>query len=159
MTTTQTTDLSEEIMPAIIRHLRQQKSVTDKLGRTPCKIFPGDVPVEVDSVKIVPPWMNLESGEWEEITSFSGGRSEFICPIEVVVVAQTIKAAREIYATMRPILHGKYSVTWAERLWIGESQMSLGRQVPLLEADGSPSQWQQVVGELFVMCTVLPISE
>lgn len=159
MTTTQTTDLSEEIMPAIIRHLKQQKPVTDKIGRTPCKIFPGDVPLEVDGVKIVPPWMNLEAGAWLEETHFGGGTGDFYCPTNVIVIAQTIKAAREIYATMRPILHGKYSVTWGERLWIGESSMNLGQQVPLLEADGSPSQWQQIVGELFLVCSVLPVSE
>ena len=146
-------------MPAILRHLVSFKSVTDKLGRTPCKIFPGDVPQEVDSVAIKPPWMNLERGSWFEEMSFSGPTGCFTCPTNVVVIAQTIKVASEIYATVRFLLNGKYSVTWGDRLWIGESQMSLGQQVPLLEADGSPSQWQQIVGELFVMCTVLPVSE
>ena len=103
--------------------------------------------------------MNLEAGAWQEETHFLGGTGEFYCPTNVIVIAETIKMAREIYATMRPILHGKYSVTWGERLWIGESSMNLGQQVPLLEADGSQSQWQQIVGELFLMCTVLPVSE
>lgn len=159
MTTTQTTDLSEEIMPAIIRHLKQRKPVTDKLGRNPCKIFPGDVPPAVDSVAIKPPWLNLERGAWSEETHFLGGTGDFTCPTNVIVIAQTIKEASEIYATLRPILHGKYAVTWGERLWVDESHLSLGQQVPLLEADGSPSQWQQIVGELFLMCTVLPISD
>lgn len=157
--TTQTTDLSEEIMPAIIRHLMQQKPVLDKLGRVPCKIFPGDVPPEVDSVAIKPPWMNLERGAWDEIMHFGGGTGEFICPTNVIVIAQTIKMASEIYATTRLVLSGKYAVTWGDRLWVSESQMNLGQQVPLLEADGSPSQWQQIVGELFLICEVLPVSE
>lgn len=157
--TTETTDLSEEIMPPIIRHLLAQKPVTDKLGRAPCKIFPGDVPQEVDSVQIKPPWLNLERGNWEEETTFSGGTGDFTCPMNVIVIAQTIKIASAIYATLRPILHGKYAVTWGDRLWIDSSHLSLGQQVPLLMADGSPSQWQQIVGEWFLMCTVLPVSE
>ncbi|TXH11599.1 MAG: hypothetical protein E6R03_14160 [Hyphomicrobiaceae bacterium] len=157
--TTQTTDLSEEIMPAILRHLKGFKAVTDKLGRTPCKLFPGDVPPEVDHIAIKPPWVNLERGAWSEEMHFGGGTGCFICPTTVVVVAQTIKSASEIYATIRFPLNGKFSETWGNRLWIGESQMSLGQQVPLLEADGSPSQWQQIVGELYVQCTVLPVSD
>jgi hypothetical protein len=56
-------------------------------------------------------------------------------------------------------MNQKYSVTWGDRLWVGESSMTVGSQVPLLEADGSPSRWQQIVGELFLLCDVLPVSE
>ena len=156
--TTEITDLSEEIMPAIMRHLIDKKPVQDLLGRTPCKLFPGDVPQKIGTIDIRPPWVNLERGSWEEEMSFSGGTGCWKCYSAVVVVADTIKNASRIYATLRQILNGKYSETWGDRIWIGESSMNGGQQVPLLEADGSPSQWQQIVGELFTMCHVLPVS-
>jgi len=153
--TTQTTDKSELIMPALIRHLMSFKSIQDKLGRNPCKIFPGDVPPNVEGTKILPPWLNLERGAWDEEMTFSGGTGCWKCPTTVVVVAPTIAKASEIYAAMRFIVNGKYSVTWGDKLWIGESSMGSGQQVPLLEADGSPSKWQQLVGELFMLCQVI----
>lgn len=156
---TETTDLSEEIMPAILRHLMEQKAVQDVLGRTPCKLFPGDVPMEIDGQEIKPPWCNLERGAWEEEVTFTGPTGCFRCPINVVVIAQTMKSAGKIYATLRYLMNQKYSVTWGDRLWVGESSMTVGSQVPLLEADGSPSRWQQIVGELFLLCDVLPVSE
>jgi hypothetical protein len=153
---TVTTDRSEEIMPAILRHLMADSNVTALLGISPCKIFPGDVPPKISGNEIKPPWVNLERGAWEEETAFSGGIGTFRCPINVVVIADTIKNAGIIYATLRLILNAKWSATWGSTLWVGESSMSLGQQVPLLEADGSPSQWQQLVGELFVLCCLVP---
>lgn len=152
---TQTTDKSELIMPAILKHLMSFKSVQDALGRNPCKVFPGDVPQEVDNTKIRPPWLNLERGDWQEEMHFGGGTGCFTCPTTVVVVHQTIQKAGAVYAAVRHICNWKYSVVWGDKLWIGSSQMSVGQQVPLLEADGSPSKWQQLVGELFLMCSVV----
>lgn len=153
--TTQTTDKSEEIMPALMRHLISHKSIRDKLGTTPCKVFPGDVPLQIEGTKILPPWLSLERGQWEEEMHFSGGTGCFKCPTNVIVIHQTMAKAREIYAAVRFICSGKHSVVWGDRLWVGESQMNVGQQVPLLEADGSPSKWQQLVGELFLMCSVV----
>jgi hypothetical protein len=152
---TETTDKSELIMPAILKHLIGHKSVQDALGRNPCKVFPGDVPQEVESTKIRPPWLNLERGDWQEEMTFSGGTGCFRCTTAIVVVHQTMQKASAVYAAVRKICDGKYSVTWGDKLWIGESQMNVGQQVPLLEADGSPSKWQQLVGELFLLCHVL----
>ena len=153
---TATTDLSEEIMPAILRYLIADSNVQTLLGRSPCRIFPGDVPVKIGTVDIKPPWVNLERGAWEEEMCFTGGTGCFKCPTNVVVVADTIKNASSIYAALRYLLNAKWSVTWGAKIRVAESSMSVGQQVPLLEADGSPSQWQQLVGELFVICDVLP---
>lgn len=153
--TAQTTDKSEKIMPAILRHLMSFKSIQDKLGRTPCRIFPGDVPAEIDNKPIKPPWLSLERGAWDEEKHFGGGTGCFKCPTNVIVVHQTMAKAREVYAAVRFVCDSKFSVIWGDKLWIGESQMNVGQQVPLLEADGSPSKWQQLVGELFLLCSVV----
>lgn len=153
---TVSTDRSEEVMPAIMRYLIADAGVQERLGSAPCKLFPGDVPPKIGTCDIKPPWVNLERGAWEEQMTFNGGSGCFICPTNVVVIADTIKNASSIYAMLRLLLNGKWSTTWGGNLWITESSMSLGQQVPLLEADGSPSQWQQLVGELFVICEVVP---
>jgi len=153
---TVTTDLSEEIMPAIMRYLIADTNIQSLLGVSPCKIFPGDVPPKIGLCDIKPPWVNLERGGWDEEMCFTGGTGCFKCPTSVVVVADTIKNAGVIYATLRYLLNAKWSVTWGAKIRVAESSMSVGQQVPLLEADGSPSQWQQLVGELFVICDVLP---
>jgi len=150
---------SHLVIPLLIKHLGDQKAVTDKIGRTPLRIFPGDVPLRVDGVEIKPPWVNFERSAWSEETTFTGGTGSYTCPTRVVVIAPTITQAGEIYQVIRDQLHAKWSQTWSTRLWIGESQMDLGNQVPLLEADGSPSSWQQIVGELFLLCSILPVSE
>lgn len=150
---------SELVLPLLISHLMEQTAIQNLLGRTPVKIFPGSVPAKVQGIPINVPFVALERGPWDEVNHFSAGTGELICPTRVVVVADTITQAGEVYSALRTQLHMKWSETWSERLAITESQMDLGNQVPLLEADGSPSAWQQLVGELFLICSVLPVSE
>lgn len=154
--TTVTTDKSELIMPALVRHLIKQKPITDSVGRAPSKIFPGPVPDKIEERKVVPPWVKLERGAWTEEKHFGGRTGTFMCPTVVVVIAQTIDKASQIYASIRHVCDSKWSETWGDDLWVCESDMSLGTQVPLLEADGMPSPWEQLVGELWFMCKVLP---
>lgn len=155
-----TTDESELILPCVIAHLTNNENVQNKLGRMPCvRIFPGDVPDKVDGQEIKPPWVNIERGDWQEEMTLAGGTGCFNCSATIVVVAGTIRSASEIYATLRPILNGKWSETWNERLWVTASELSMGSQQPLLEPDGSPSRWQQIVGELTLLCSVLPLTD
>lgn len=157
---TVTTDSSELIMPCIVSHLTSKSAIQNKLGRAPCvRIFPGDVPEKVDGQEILPPWVNVERGDWQEEMSFSGGTGQFNCPTTIAVVASTMKAASEIYATLRPVLNGRWSEIWNARLWVTSSELSMGQQQPLLEPDGSPSRWQQIVGELSLLCCVLPVTD
>lgn len=154
------TDSSELIMPCIIEHLSAQQAVQAKLGRVPCvRIFPGDVPEKVNGQDVLPPYAILERNDWQEEMSFQGGTGFFTCPTSVVVVGSTMKMASEVYSALRAVLNGKWSETWNTRLWVTSSQLSLGQQQPLLEPDGSPSRWQQIVGELFLICCVLPVTD
>lgn len=148
--------VEDEIMTLLIAHLATQPALMGMLGTRPFRCFPGDVPLKVDSVEIKPPWVNLERGAWEEEMTFSGGTGIYKCPTSVVVIAATVKRAAEIFAAVRDALNGKWSVTWSERLCVGESTLASGNQVALLEADGSPSQWQQIVGDLYLQCSVSP---
>lgn len=148
----------DEIMPLLIRHLCDQTTLTDLLGRNPFKVFPGTVPAKVEGLEIKPPWVTLERGGWSEEMTFSGGTGDYTCPTSIVVVATTAALASQIYSAIHTVLNGKNNVLWSERLGVQECTLTDGRQVPLLEADGSLSSLQQIVGDMLLFCEVLPLS-
>ncbi len=156
--TTETTDRSELIVPCILAHLASLSAVTDRIGRTPMRLFPGGVPLKADGSQIDPPYMQLQEQSVEEEMHFGGGTGIFKATYALISVAETYAEARLNYATVRKVLNGKWSVTWNKRLRIGESQCSGGGLQPLLGPDGYPMPWQQIVGELFLLCEVLPLT-
>lgn len=156
--TTQTTDLSEVITPAVVAYLSDIAAVQDLLGRSPCKIFGGAVPEKINGTEIGTPYTTINEGDIDEEMHLGGGSGEFRVTLTIATVAETLATARRIHATLRRQLSGKYSVTWNSRLFVSESQCSAGSQVPLLGPDGYPAPQQQIVGELFLLCQPLPVS-
>lgn len=148
----------DEIMPLLIAHLNDQKTLTDLLGRPTFKVFPGTVPVKVNGEEIKVPWVTLERGGWTEELCFRGGTGDYTCPTAIVVVAATMKEASAIYSALHTVLNGKNNEVWSERLGVQECTLSDSRQVPLQEADGSLSSLQQLVSDMLLFCQVLPVS-
>jgi len=149
----------DEIMTLLIRHLKEQKTLTDLLGRTTFKVFPGTVPVKVNGEEVKVPWVTLERAGWSEEMCFDGGTGDYTCPTAIVVVAGTAAEASGISSALQTVLNGAHNVTWGERLRVHECTVSDSRQVPLNEADGSLSSLQQLVGDMLLFCEVLPVSE
>lgn len=145
-----------DIMTLLIEYLSSQSSIKALVGNNPCKVFPGDVPLKVGGNEIHPPWLNLKRGEWDEVVHFRGGTGTYICPTTVIAHGATAQIAGQIYDAVYALLANKWSETWSDRLWVSESTMSLGQSVELLEADGSPSKWQQVEGVLNLICCIRP---
>lgn len=141
-----------------IAWLQCQTSITELLGRTPTKVFPGIVPSVVEGKEIQAPWVTLERNNWyEESTLSSGSTGLYNCTTSVVVVGKTAAEAWKIWDAMNSLMHNRYSVTWAERLFVERSFLDDAKQVPLFEPDGSLSALQQIVGSSFFQCEVIPV--
>ena len=145
-----------EVMTLLVQHISSQSAVQALIGIRPCKVFPGDVPLRVDSREITPPWVNLRQNDWDEFVHFRGGTGTFHCPTTIAATAATVTIARELFDAVRESMANKWSETWADRLFVQEATMTLGRQVDVVNVDGSPSNWQQIEGELNLICCVNP---
>jgi len=148
----------EDIPVLLINHLKSQATLTNLLGRDVFRVFPGDVPAKLRGEDIKPPWVTIELADGENNAAFDGPTTSWQVNLNIVVVASTQAIARQIWNAIHTVVHAKGAVTWATYLWVDSAQATAGRQVPLMEPDGSPSAWQQVVGELFLLCEVLPAS-
>lgn len=145
-----------EIMTLFIQHLANQTSLTNCLGRSPFKVFPGSVPAKVSGEEIKVPWVKLERGGWSQELTFAGPTNDYTCPTTIIVVAGTYRESADIYEEIHTVVHGKHNVTWSDRLRVQECTMTDARQVPLYEADGSLSSLEQLVGEMMLFCYLAP---
>lgn len=146
----------DEIMTLFIRHLAGQTELTNCLGSSPFKVFPGTVPAKVSGEDVKAPWVTVERSGWSQEMTFSGPTGDYTCPTTIIVVAPTYKEAARIFEEIHTVVHGKHNVTWADRLRVQECTMGESRQVPLMEADGSLSTLQQLVGEMLLFCDIVP---